>query len=161
MRRLFASLLVAPLLASCQPPEFEVRAAFIGDALVFIAADGGDPGAESCWSEGTVVDDGLRAVWRFTGPRTGRCGALFPLFYGRAPAGAETAVRPARLEPGRLYLFVGDATAGVSGAFALTRAGTTRLVHNVDPDSPAADSLLERWWRSRAGPPAAGAGSRR
>ena len=142
-----AALLLAPLLASCQPPEIAVRAAFFGNALAFVAADPGDADAQGCWSEGAVVDDGLRPVWRFRGPRTGQCRNLFPIVYGRAPDGAETAVAASALEPGRLYLFIGDATAGVSGAFALTRAGSARIVHNVDPDSPAADLLRQRWWR--------------
>lgn len=163
--RRFATLLLAPLLASCQPPDFLVRAAFIGKALAFVAADPGDSDAAFCWSEGIVVDDSLRPVWRFTGPRTGECGRLFPLFYGRAPEGAETAIAASRLEPGRLYLFIGDATAGVSGAFALTRAGGRRIVHNVDPGSPAAESLRQRWWRRTApgtadGPPPAAASGR-
>jgi hypothetical protein len=160
LRRL-APLLLAPLLASCQPPEITVRAAFLGNALAFVAADPGDSDSAFCWSEATVVDDRLRPVWRFTGPRTGECPKLFPLFYGRAPDGAETAVPASRLEPGRLYLFIGDATAGVSGAFAVSRAGRARIVHNVDPDSPAAAELRRGWWqKTRPGivdgpPPAA------
>ena len=143
----FAPLLLAPLLASCQPPELAVRAAFLGNALAFVAADPGESDSAFCCSEGIVVDDRLRPVWRFTGPRTGECGRLFPLFYGRAPDGAETAIPASRLEPGRLYLFIGDATAGVSGAFALSRAGSARIVHNVDPDSPAAAALRQGWWQ--------------
>lgn len=164
MLRRLAPLLLAPLLASCQPPEIVVRAGFVGTALAFVAADSGDPGSNLCWSDGTVVDDALRPVWRFAGPRTGECGRLFPLFYGRAPGGAETVTPASPLEPGRLYLFIGDATADVFGAFAFTRAGNTRIVHNVDPDSPAAKALRERWWqRTNAGiddspPPPAGAG---
>ena len=160
MLRIFAPLLLAPLVASCQPPEFEVRAAFIGNALAFVAADSGDSDAAACWREGTVVDDSLRPVWKFAGPRVGECGALFPLFYGRAPEGAETVTRPMPLEPGRLYLFIGDATAGVSGAFATTRAGNSRIVHNVDPDSPAADALRRRWWEQAARRPEPAAGAR-
>ncbi|MGA9580802.1 MAG: hypothetical protein WBR13_02400 [Allosphingosinicella sp.] len=147
MLRRIAPLLLAPLLVSCQPPEIVVRAGFVGKALAFVAADSGDSGSSLCWSEGTVVDDALRPVWRFAGPRTGQCGGLFPIFYGRAPRGAETVTAASPLEPGRLYLFIGDATAGVSGAFAFTRAGSTRIVHNVDPDSPAAQALRERWWQ--------------
>ncbi len=146
-----APLLLAPLIASCRPPDLTVSAAFIGNALVFVAADAGDSDFAFCWSEGIVVDDGLRPVWRFAGPRTGKCGTLFPLFYGRAPEGAETVTPASPLEPGRLYLFIGDATAQVSGAFAFTQAGSARTVHNVDPDSPAADLLRQRW-RQRARP---------
>lgn len=164
MLRPFAPLLLAPLLASCQPPEFTVRAAFFGNALAFVAADPGEADAVGCWREGIVVDDRLRPVWEFRGPGTGECRKLFPLFYGRAPEGTAAAVQASPLEPGRLYLFVGDATAGVSGAFALTRAGNARIVHHVDPGSPAADSLRQRWWSrtapgsTAAPPPAAGAG---
>lgn len=146
MRRRLVPLLLAPLLASCQPPDIAVHAVFFGNALAFVAADPGDSDAAFCWSEATVVDDSLRPVWRFTGPGTGQCrGGLFPLFYGRAPAGAETTIQAARLEPGRLYLLIGDATAGISGAFAFSQAGSARIVHNVDPDSPAADVLRQRW----------------
>jgi hypothetical protein len=152
-----APLLAAPLLASCQPPEYRVRAAFVGNALAFVA-DPGEADAVGCWRQGTVVDDRLRPVWSFSGPGTGECGKLFPLFYGRPPAGTETAVRPSRLEPGRLYLLIGDATAAVSGAFSFTQSGSTRIVHDVDPDSPAADSLRTRWWRQRSAPPAAAGG---
>jgi peptidoglycan/LPS O-acetylase OafA/YrhL len=160
MPRRVAPLLFAPLLASCQPPDVVVRAGFIGNALAFVATDPGDSSSFFCWSEGTVVDDRLRPVWRFTGPRTGECEEIFPLVYGQAPSGALTQVEAAPLEPGRLYLFIGNATAGIYGAFAFTRAGTTRLVHNVDPDSPAADSLRQRYWRQQTSEsPAAGGGS--
>jgi hypothetical protein len=161
--RRFVPLLLAPLIASCQPPEIVVRAVFFGNALAFVAADPGHSGSSFCWSEATVVDEGLRPVWRFAGPRTGGCGKLFPLFYGRAPGGAETAIPASPLEPGRLYLFIGDATAGVSGAFAFTQAGRARIVHNVDPDSPAAAELRRRWWQKTRpgivdGPPPAAPG---
>lgn len=147
----FVPLILAPLLASCQPPEFAVRAAFFGNALAFVAADPGEADAVGCWREGIVVDDSLRPVWRFDSPGTGQCRGLFPLFYGRAPDGARTAIEASPLEPGRLYLFIGDATASVSGAFSLTRAGRARIVHDIDPDSPAADSIRRRWWQ-RTGP---------
>lgn len=149
MLRRFLPLLLAPLLASCQPPNLTVRAEFRGEALVFVSADSGNSGSSFCWGEATIVDDSLRPVWRFTGPRTGECGDLFPLFYGRAPEGSETAIPASRLEPGRLYLFIGDATAEVSGAFAFTQAGSARIVHNVDPRSPAAEALRGRWWKHR------------
>jgi hypothetical protein len=161
MLRRFAPLLLAPLLASCQPPNLAVRAEFRDNALVFVAADPGNSDSTFCWSEATIVDDSLRPVWRFTGPRTGDCGKLFPLYYGRAPEGSETAIPASPLEPGRLYLFVGDATAEVSGAFAFTQAGSARIVHNVDSRSPAAESLRQRWWQRNPGiddnppPPAA------
>lgn len=147
MVRRVLPLLLAPLLASCQPADIAVRAVFLGNALAFVAADPGDADSNWCWSEGAVVDDELRPVWRFTGPTTGECHRLFPLVYGRAPNGAKTAVKAAPLEPGRLYLFIGDATASLSGAFALSRAGKARIVHHVDSDSPAAAALRERWWR--------------
>lgn len=143
--RLLGMLPAALLLTSCQPSEIAVRGAFVGGTLAFVAADPGDPNPRLCWREAIVVDDGLRPVWRFTAPRTGRCAGLFPLFYGRAPAGAETAIPAAPIEPGRLYLFIGDATAEASGAFSLERAGPRRVVHNLDPDSPAAAGLLQRW----------------
>ncbi|HEX8061900.1 MAG TPA: hypothetical protein VF535_01660 [Allosphingosinicella sp.] len=145
--RPFAPLLLAPLIASCQPPGIAVHAVFLGNALAFVAADSSYSDSTFCWGEATVVDDRLRPVWRFNGARSGECGKLFPLFYGRAPAGAETAIAASALEPGRLYLFIGDATAEVSGAFALTRAGSARIVHDVDPDSPAAAGLRQSWWQ--------------
>lgn len=147
----FAPLLLAPLLASCQPPNHEVRAVFLGEALAFVAADPGAADATGCWREGTVVDDMLRPVWRFSGTGTGDCRKLFPLVYGRAPEGTRTAVAAGRLDSGRLYLFVGDATGEIQGAFAFTRAGPARIVHNVDPGSPAAHSLRERWWKRSPG----------
>lgn len=146
------AMLLAPLLASCQPGELVAHAAFIGDALVFVAADPGEAESSFCWKEAIVVDDSLDPAWRFSAPGTGEC-RLFPLVYGRAPADVETS-QPARpIEPGRLYLFIGDATAPVSGAFALSGAGHRRIVHNVDPDSPAAAALRERWRQRRPGPP--------
>jgi hypothetical protein len=150
MLRRLAPLLLTALLASCQPPELTVRAAFVGNALVFVAAGRSDSDAMGCWREGIVVDDGLRPVWRFSGSGAGECRKLFPLFYGRAPAGTGTTIEPSRLEAGRLYLFIGDSTGAVSGAFAFTRAGSARIVHNVDPESPAAASLRERWWKRTA-----------
>jgi hypothetical protein len=164
MLRRFATLLLAPLLASCQPPEYAVRAAFSGNALIFVAADPRQADAEACWREGIVIDDDLRPVWRFQSMGTGDCLRLFPLYYGRAPDGAGTTLKASRLEPGRLYLFIGDATAGVSGAFSFTQAGRARIVHNADPDSAAADSIRRRWWQlTRPGiadgaPPAAETG---
>ena len=65
-------------------------------------------------------------------------------------------MKAARLEPGRLYLLVGAATASVSGAFALTRSGSVWIVHNVDPDSPAAEALRRAWWNRRASGAASG-----
>jgi hypothetical protein len=153
MLRRLAPLLLAPLLASCQPPDIVVRAVFFGNDLAFVAADPGDSDSLHCWSGATVVDDRLRPVWQFTGPSTGDCRSLFPLYYGYAPEGALTPIEASRLEPGRLYLLMGDAGAGISGAFAFTRAGNARIVHNVDPESPAAAELRQRWWER----PAAGA----
>jgi hypothetical protein len=143
--RSLGPLLAAILLASCQPSEVAVRAAFVGGALAFVAADRGDPNPALCWREAIVVDDRARPAWRFTAPRTGRCAGLFPLFYGRAPAGAETAVPAEPIEPGRLYLFIGDAVAEAHGAFTITRAGSIRSIDDVDPDSPAAADLRRRW----------------
>jgi hypothetical protein len=137
-------LLLAALLASCQPPEVRVHAAFIGQALAFVSAEGGD-GGNSCWKDAAVVDDTLRPAWRFTAEGNGECRALLPLFYGRAPDGAESPAPARPLEPGRLYILVGDATASVSGAFALSRVGDGLLAHNVDPESPAAAELRRRW----------------
>jgi hypothetical protein len=145
------AMLLAPLLASCQPGELVVRAAFVGDALVFVAADPGEAESSFCWKDVIVVDDSLDPAWRFSAAGTGEC-RLFPLIYGRAPAAVETS-QPARaIEPGRLYLFIGDATAPVSGAFAISRSGDRRIVHNVDPDSPAAAALRQRWRQRRPGP---------
>lgn len=146
MLRPFLALLLAPLLASCQPPDIHVRAAFIGNALAFIPVDSDDDDSIWCWSEATVTDGSLRPVWQFDGSRTGDCRTLFPLYYGRAPDGAETAVKPARLEPDRLYVLIGNATAQVFGAFSLTQDGNLWTVHNVDPASPAADSIRQSWW---------------
>ena len=151
MLRRLAPLLLAPLLASCAPPDHVVRAVFFGTTLAFVAADPGDSDATGCWREGTVVDDSLRPLWRFSGPGTGECRRLFPVFYGRAPEGTQTAVAAAAPEAGRLYLFVGNATGEAYGAFAFTRAGANRIVHNVDPSSPAAQAIRERWWQRSPG----------
>ena len=148
--RLVRLLPAALLLASCQPPQVLVRAAFLDGALAFVSAKEGD-GGNFCWREAAVVDDTLRPAWRFTASGLGECRGLLPLFYGRPPAGARSPAPARPLEPGRLYLFVGDATAQVSGAFALSRAGNGLVVHNVDPDSPAAAALRRRWWASRSG----------
>lgn len=147
-----AALLLVPLLASCQPPEHAARAVFFGNALAFVAADPGESDAAGCWKGGVVVDDTLSPAWRFSGPGTGECRRLFPLFYGRAPEGTETTVPPKRLQTGRLYLLIGDATGEVPAAFALTQAGSARIVHDVDPASPAAAALREAWWRQPAAP---------
>jgi len=152
MLRRFAPLLLAPLLGSCQPPEILVHAAFVEGALAFVSAKGGD-GGNHCWKDAVVVDDSLKPAWSFTHPGLGECRGVLPIFYGRPPRGGSTAVAPRPLEPGRLYLFVGDATAELSGAFALSRAGRGLVVHNVDPDSPAADALRRRWRASLGGGP--------
>lgn len=147
MFRRLAPFLLAPLLGSCQPPEIVVHATFLQGALAFVPADGDD--VAMCWREGAVFDSSLEPAWRFTAPGTGECRGLFPLVYGRPPATASDAAPARPLQPGRLYLFVGDATGSVSGAFAFSRTGRGTLVHNVDPDSPAAAALRERWWASR------------
>jgi hypothetical protein len=152
MFRRLAPLLLAPLLGSCQPPEIVVRAVFLGGALAFVPADGDDKAL--CWKEGLVVDDRLKPSWHFTAAGTGECRSLFPLVYGRAPAGADDLEAPSPLEPGRLYLFEGNVIGPVSGAFALSRAGAGLMVHNVDPDSPAAAALRDRWWTRRYAVPA-------
>jgi hypothetical protein len=152
--RRLAWLLLLPGLGSCQPPEIVVRAAFLGGKLAFVAAEGGEGGG-LCWKEGAVVDDRLRPAWRFTAPGTGSCGPLLPLFYGDPPEGSANAGPPRPLEPGRLYLVAGDATATVSGAFALSRSGRGLIVHNVDSDSPAAAELRRRWRASLVAAPGA------
>ena len=152
MFRRLAPLLLAPLLGSCQPPEIVVHALFLGNALAFVSADGDD--SSVCWKEGLVVDDSLEPSWRFTAPGTGECRSLFPLVYGRPPAGADDSEAPRPLEPGRLYLFEGNVIGPVSGAFALSRAGGGLIVHTVDPDSPAAAALRDRWWTRRYAAPA-------
>lgn len=144
LRRLAPLLLLAPLLASCQPPGILARAVFIGDSLAFVAADSGDDGMR-CWHEAAVVDDGLHPVWQFNGAIAADCRQTFPLYYGRAPGGAETSIEAHKLEPGRLYLLVGNAVAEISSAFAFTQVGDARIVHNIDPDSPVAQALLQRW----------------
>jgi len=142
----FVPLLLAPLLASCQSPDILVRAAFLGNSLVFIPVDSGDNDSIWCWREAAVLDGSLRPAWQFEGSRTGDCRALFPLSYGRSPEGAETVVKPARLEPDRLYVLVGNATAEVYGAFSLSQAGNLWTVENVDPSSPAPVSIRQAWW---------------
>jgi hypothetical protein len=151
--RLLALLLLVPALASCQPPQIVVHAAFIGRALAFVAAEPGEGEGGFCWKEAAVVDDSLRPAWRFTAPGTGECRALLPLFYGRPPAGADPSPPARRLETGRLYIVEGDATAGISGAFALSRSGKGVVVRNVDPESPAAAELRRRWRQSLFSPP--------
>jgi hypothetical protein len=146
VHRPFVALLLAPLLGSCQPPDILVRAGFIDNALVFVAEDPGDSDSIHCWNEGIVVDDKLQPVWQFGGAH-GDCRKLFPLYYGQAPEGAGTETPAGRLEPGRLYLFIGNAVAATYGSFALTQVGNVTIVHNVDPDSPVAQALRERWWQ--------------
>ena len=152
MFRRLVPLLLAPLLGSCQPPEILVHAVFLGNALAFVPADGDD--SALCWKEGLVVDDSLKPSWRFTAAGTGECRSLFPLFYGRPPADADDSEAARSLEPGRLYLFEGNVIGPVSGAFSLSRAGRGLIVHNVDPHSPAAAALRERWWARRYAAPA-------
>lgn len=152
MLRRLVPLILAPLLGSCQPPEIVVHAVFLGNALAFVPGDGDD--AALCWKEGLVVDDSLKPSWRFAASGTGECRGLFPLVYGRPPAGAGDLEAPRSLEPGRLYLFEGNVVGPVSGVFALSRAGRGLIVHNVDPDSPAAAALRERWWARRYAAPA-------
>lgn len=157
MRALLA-LLLAPLVSSCQPPDIAAEAAFVHGRLAFVAAASGTADAEGCWSRGTVIDDAARPVWEFSGDGTGACRRLFPLFFGRAPAGTETTRAAAPLEPGRLYVLTADATGDVRAAFSLSRAGEMTMVHNVDPDSPPAEALSRLWWDRRASRPASPAG---
>jgi hypothetical protein len=161
MRRL-AALLLAPLLASCQPPDIRVHAAFLGGALAFVAADRDDADSSFCWKDAAVIDDQAQPVWQFSDDGLSECRRLLPLFYGVAPDGSEGAAPAAPLEPGRLYILVGNATAQVFGAFSLSRAGNGRLVHNVDPDSPIAVAIRDRWWerpRTPIEPPGPAAGN--
>jgi hypothetical protein len=138
------------LLASCQPPAVLVHAAFVGGALAFVAADPGDADIELCWNGAAVVDDRAEPAWQIEASGLGECRPVLPIFYGRTPPGASAAVAARPLEPGRLYLFLGGGGGGeLEGAFALTRAGPKTIVHNVDPDSPAAADLRSRWWARR------------
>lgn len=129
-----------------------MHAIFIGGRLAFVAADQDQADSRFCWKDAVVVDDRLQPAWQFTAPGTGECGRILPLSYGRAPAGATTTVRARRLEPGRLYILIGDATASVDGAFSFSRAGDRVRAHNVDPDSPSATAVREAWWRARQNP---------
>lgn len=149
MLRPLLPLLLAPLLGSCQPPDILVRAVFFGNALAFVAVDSGDSESIYCWREGAVVDASLRPAWQFGGPAKGDCRKILPIHYGRPPEGTDTSAGPARLEPGRLYLLTGNAVAHVRGAFSFTRSGDVWMVHNVDPDSPAAAAIQQAWWNRR------------
>lgn len=150
MVRAVAALLALAALASCAAPRVVVHAAFLGDALAFVAADPGESAIRMCWNEAAVVDDRGEPVWRLEAPGLGECRPVLPLYYGRTPPGASPAVAPRRLEPGRLYLFDGGGSDGsLAGAFALTRAGGRTIVHNVDPDAPAAADLRSLWWARR------------
>lgn len=152
MFRAFAGGACLFLLSACAPPEIEVHAVFIAGRLAFVAADQDQADSRLCWKDAAVVDDRLQTVWEFTAPGTGECGRILPLHYGRAPAGATTTAGPGRLEPGRLYILIGDATASVDGAFSFIRAGDRVRAHNVDPDSPSATAVREAWWRARQKP---------
>jgi len=146
IRPVLALLLLAPLLGSCQRPEIEVRAAFLDDVLVFVAADPGDADAEGCWTGLTIVDDSARRAWEFS---AAHCDRLFPYRVG-TPLSTDRLRRGLGLETGRLYIVTGETSgsASVSGAFALSRAGDRLIVHNVDPASPAARAVRSRFWQS-------------
>lgn len=151
LRRSLAALLSPLALAACQPPELELRAMFLGNALAFTAAQESQRSSSACWSDVAVVDDRGHAVWAADGPEAGECGAAFPLVYGRAPAGARTVEPAARLEPGRLYLVTGHTDLDAIGAFVLVRVGDRLLVHNLPPDHAQVRALQRRWWQRRQG----------
>lgn len=141
------------LLASCQAPRVLVHAAFIEGALAFVAADPDEGDVRLCWRSAVVVDDRAEPAWAIEAPGTGECRRALPIFYGRTPAGASAPTAPRPLEPGRLYLFLGGGGDGaLEGAFAFSRSGGRTIVHNVDPDSPAAAELRSRWWARRSAP---------
>ena len=145
---------LAFLLGSCSPPAIIAKAVFLGSALAFVSEGGDDDDLTYCWSEAAVVDDSGRPAWRFSGEFGGGCGKTFPLFYGEAPNGAEVEVPAAKLAPGRLYVLVGRTMAEVDGAFWLTRAGASTVIHNLDPSDSAAQAAREAFWRSeRSDPP--------
>ena len=151
MIRALAASAAFLLLGSCQGPDIVVEAAFVGNRLAFVAADPGETGDGSCWNGALVVDDRLEPVWQTDSPADGTCRWVLPLIYGRAPPGDSTLVAARRLEPGRLYLFLGD-TSWLVAAFALSRAGDRTIVHNVDPESiPASDLRVRYWRRHKAG----------
>jgi hypothetical protein len=153
MIRALSALAALLLLASCQAPNIPVHAAFIGNALAFVAADPDDSDIRLCWDGAVVVDDRAEPAWEIKAPGLGECRPVLPLFYGRTPPGASQAVAPRPVEPGRLYLFLGGGSDGeLEGAFALSRAGGRTLVHNVDPQSPAAAELRSRWRARREDP---------
>ena len=153
MLRALSALAALLLLGSCAPPQVVVHAAFIGSALAFVAADPEDADVRMCWNGAVVVDDRVEPVWQITAPGLGECRPVLPVFYGRTPQGASATLAPRRLEPGRLYLFLGGGSDGsLGGAFALSRAGERTIVHNVDPESTAAADLRARWWARRNAP---------
>lgn len=157
MIRTFSALASLLLLASCAPPQVLVHAAFIGQALAFVAADPDDSDIELCWEGAVVVDDRAQAAWSVESPGVGDCRPVLPIFYGRTPPGSSASVAARPLEPGRLYLFLGGGSDGdLKGAFAFTRSGSRTIVHNVDPESPAAAELRRRWWARSQDPARAG-----
>lgn len=141
---------LAPLLGSCQPPTIHAEAVFLDGRLAFVDSEGDRP--TGCWLGGVVIDDRAEPVWRFERDGLGECRALLPLRYGEAPERTRTTIAPRAPEPGRLYIFLGDATGNVEAAFALTRVGGRILVHNVDPEAAFVDEVRRRWWERRAAP---------
>ena len=149
MARAFRVLLLASLFASCKPGTYRAEAVFIDGKLAFVDAKGGN--FNGGWQELAVLDGEARPIWSFTHGRGGECRSVFPIFYGRPPDGATNTAPPVRPEAGRLYVLVGDLTESVEGAFVLERRGQGMAVRNVDPASPAAAAIRERWWKGRNG----------
>ncbi|HEX8572853.1 MAG TPA: hypothetical protein VF759_08885 [Allosphingosinicella sp.] len=153
MNRAIAALAALFLLASCQAPNILVHAAFVGGALAFVAADPDDSDVRLCLQDAVVVDDRAEPAWEVEAPGLGECRPVLPIIYGRTPEGASAKVAPRRIEPGRLYLFLGGGSDGqLEGAFAFSRAGRRTTVRNVDPESPEARALRSRWWARRQDP---------
>lgn len=154
--RLAAAVASASLLGSCQPEEIRALAGFQGTRLTFTAADGEPHG---CWRRAELLDEALGVAWAFEGDGLGDCGPLLPLRYGAAPPRTRDTVPARPLEPGRLYVLLGDATSTVHGGFLLTRTGKRTSIQNFDPNAPAVRAIVERRWRQRDGRAAPGLGA--
>lgn len=135
--------------ASCSY-DFTVKAAFIGGRLAFVSErDTREP--PWCLEDFAVGGQQGEIAWAIEDAPyggEGKCGAGFPLIYGRAPPGAKQAVaaRPLRLR--ELYVVTGFGGDPYRGAFVLFRNGRRLSVVNIDPGMPAALAARGRIERS-------------
>ncbi|WP_158703061.1 hypothetical protein [Allosphingosinicella vermicomposti] len=145
MRSFFhlATASLALLLSACSPSA-PVKAVLVDGRVTFVG-DTPDGRKAPCPQSFAILAEDGGPAWRIdqAGPWEGPgCAFRFPATYGQPPAGFAAAQAPQPLEPGRLYVILGDG--GLHGAFSFQKDGADTVIRNVDAGSAQAQEIRRR-----------------